>query len=186
MHFERSAVQTFFEHKLGCQNPERFVEHIDALISLKLSLNDSNVLADKIQEDIQGQFERSVLTLLQALVDISNGNFLWSAVKLYYSIFYALRVELHLKGLSIIRCNKVFTTSGATGLAVSRFNNKTAKGDHGIAIALATKHLSAVDILQGASIESINVYLWMKNLREIVQYKMRRPPELTGFNPFFL
>jgi len=117
-------------------------------------------------------------------VDIYNKNYLWSTVKLYYSVFYALKVELHLNGLSIVRCNQIFTTSAKSGSSVKKFNNKE-KGDHAIAISLMVKYLSDYDIMQSSQIDGTNVYAWMKNLREIVQYKMRRPPELTKFDPFY-
>lgn len=183
-HFNRSSVQTFFEKRVGCHNSTEFSSFLPQLAALSLNLSDESSLCDKIQEDIQGQFERSLLTLLQALLDISSKNYLWAITKLYYSIFYAIRCELHLNGLSIIRCRQVFTTDGRRGSKVKRFNNND-KGDHGIAIALITKHLAPYDIMQGASIDGINVYMWMKALREVVQYKMRRPPELTSFQPFF-
>jgi hypothetical protein len=184
MRFDRSAVQTFFESKVGCANPLEFSNYLDALTAIVLNLEDSNALIGRVQEDIQGQFERCALTLMQALVDISQKNYLWSAVKLYYATFYALRVELHLNGLSIVRCNQVFTTDAKRGSILKKFNNRE-KGDHGIAISLMTKKLAPYDIMQGATIDELDVYLWMKRLREIVQYKMRRPPELIGYDPFF-
>ncbi len=182
--FDRSAVQTFFENKVGCTDPTEFSSFLTDLTGVVLSLNESNDLVEKIEEDVQGQFERCSLTLLQALVDISQKNYLWAAVKLYYATFYALKAELHLNGLSIVRCNQIFTVRARQGERLIKFNNKE-KGDHGIAIALMTKQLSADDIMQGASIDGKNVYSWMKSLREIVQYRMRRPPELVNFDPFY-
>jgi hypothetical protein len=183
-HFERSAVQLFFEQKLGCDDPNNFTDFLDQLVQIQLTLADANTLADSAIADIRGQFERCALTLLQAIADLESGNRLWATVKLYYSVFYALRVELHINGFSMVRCGKVFTSDRKQGSLLKRYNNSE-KGDHGIAISLVTKHLSQTDILLDAKLEDKTTYLWMKNLREIVQYKMRTPPETVDYDPFF-
>lgn len=185
IHFERSAVQEFFERRVGCPAPDDFSQFLDKLSILKLSLSDSAILFDKVMLDAQAQFERCALTLFQALFDLESGNKMWAVVKFYYSVFYAIRAELHLNGLSIIRCNRVFTTDGKAGSSLVRYNNKKERGDHAIAIALMIKYLKDYDIMQAASVDGDNVYTWMKTRREIVQYKMRQPPEIFGYDPFF-
>lgn len=184
MHFDRSAVQEFFEQRVGCPNAETFADFVEPLAGIRLTMDDANALVESARADIQGQFERAALTLLQAIADIEVRNRLWATVKLYYSVFYALRVELHLNGLSIVRCGKIFTCDRKYGSTLTRYNNAE-KGDHAIAISLASKHLTGIDILLDAKIDGKSTYLWMKSLREIVQYKMRNPPETVGYDPFF-
>lgn len=183
-HFDRSAVQEFFEQRVGCSNPETFTDFVKPLAEVRLTLDDADTLAESARADVQGQFEKTALTLLQAITDIEVGNRMWAAVKLYYSVFYALRVELHLNGLSVIRCGKIFTCDRKHGSTLIKYNNSE-KGDHAIAISLTSKYLSGIDILLDAKIDGKNTYLWMKSLREIVQYKMRNPPETVGYDPFY-
>jgi hypothetical protein len=154
------------------------------LEALVLSLRDEQKLGERLDSDILGFFERQSLTLLQALVDLERGDRLWACVKLYYSIFYALRVELNLEGIAAIRGRKFYSCRCIQGNKVQQYNGKQT-GDHGVAIALASKHLSGQDILQSAKISDQLPYMWMKGLRETVQYKLRRPPEVDGFDPFF-
>lgn len=54
-----------------------------------------------------------------------------------------------------------------------------------MAIALARRFCSDSDILQSQTINGTSSYEWLKEVREAVQYKLRRPPELDNFDPFF-
>jgi hypothetical protein len=184
-HFDRSAVQEFFEQRVGCPSPEEFGDFVTPLADVRLTLDDAELLVQRVQEDVQGHFEKAALTLVQAIADLELGNRMWAAVKLYYSVFYALRVELHFNGLSVVRCgNSVFTCDQKHGSTLTRYNNRE-RGDHPISISLTSKHLSGIDILLDAKLDGKTTYLWMKTLREIVQYKMRSAPETVGYDPFF-
>lgn len=184
MYFERAATQTYLENEIGCNEPEKFLDYQDRLENFQFTLQQERDFSSCIEVDIQGFFERHCLTLIQAVKELEDGSRLWPMVKLYYSVFYAVRVELYLAGLAIIRCKKIYTASGRSQSKITRFNNNE-KGDHGLAFELMRKKIGQYDVLQTQNILDENVYLWIKNLREICQYKMRRPVELTNNDPFF-
>lgn len=183
-HFERSATQRFLEESVGCTDPADFSKYKQELEDFEFSLESQSRFVASVELDIQGQFERHCLALMQGATDLEQGNRMWAIVKLYYALFYAVRAELHLSGLSIVRCTRVYLVSGARGTKPMRFNNKE-RGDHGVTFEIMKKRVGEYDILQTQSIADRNVYFWMKDLREIAQYKLRRPVEVTNFDPFF-
>jgi hypothetical protein len=183
-HFERSATQVFLEQSVGCTDPAEFVDYIEKLEDFEFTLASEAKFATSVDLDVQGQFERHCLALMQGTVDLEAGNRMWAIVKLYYALFYAVRAELHLQGFSIIRCKRLYLVSGARGSRPSRFNNKE-RGDHGVTFEVMKKRVGEYDVLQTQSISGENPYFWMKNLREIAQYKLRRPVEISNFDPFF-
>jgi hypothetical protein len=182
--FERSATQLFLEKSVGCTEPSDFSNYMGKLENFEFTLGAEAEFASSVELDVRGQFERHCLALMQGATDLELGNRMWAIVKLYYALFYAVRAELHLSGLSIIRCTRIYLVSGARGSKPRRFNNKE-RGDHGMTFEVMKRHVGEYDILQTQSIADMNVYYWMKNLREIAQYKLRRPVEVTNFDPFF-
>ena len=180
----RSAVQEFFERKSGCADFSDFFNYSTQLEAVKLNLGDEQELFEHLSEDVAGFYERHVLTLLQAFADLERGDRLWACVKLYYSVFYALRVELNLNSIAVVRTNKFYSCLCKRGEQAKKYNGRQS-GDHGFVIDLCRRMLGDQDILQMASINETLPYFWLKSLRDTVQYKTRRPPELDGFDPFF-
>lgn len=184
-HSNRSAVQEFFEQKVGCADPTTFSLYLEKLTAIKLNLADVERLDFCVKSDIASQFERAALTICQAVNELDAGRTMWSAVKLYYAVFYLLRVELHLNGLSLVRCNQIFTAFSKHGSSVTKFKNKGERSDHAIAISLANKNLKDIDILLSSNVDGIDVYNWMKSLRDFVQYKLQKMPEVYEIDVFF-
>jgi hypothetical protein len=181
---KRSAVQEYIERRVGCVDPSLIYDYSDQLDALVFGLGDEEKLFDCLREDIQGYFERCTLTLLQALTDIEKGDRLWACVKLYYSVFYALRVELNLANIGVVRGRRYYSCNCKQGQKLKKYGgNQT--GDHGRVIDLNRRYLDGIDVLLSAGLEGGNPYMWLKNLRDTVQYRLRRPPEVTGVDPFF-
>lgn len=181
---KRSAVQEYIEQKVGCADPSLMPDYGEQLDALVFGLGDEQELFDRLREDIQGFFERCALTILKALIDIERGDRLWACVKLYYSVFYALRVELNLANIAVVRGKRYYSAECKQGQKLRKYSgNQT--GDHGRVIDLNRRYLQDSDILLSASVDGISPYMWLKNLRDKVQYRLRRPPEITGLDPFF-
>lgn len=181
---KRAACQRYFEELFGVSNADDLAAFRDDIRGRRLSLADENALRECADKDASASFERAALSLLQALCDLQNGDRLWAAVKLYYSVFYALRCELLLNHYITLRAGRVLIYECRQGELCRQYNGSSS-GDHGMAIALAKRYFSDSDVLQSQSIAGKLSYEWMKEVREIVHYRMRRPPELERFDPFF-
>lgn len=181
---KRAATQRYFEEKFGVASAGDLALFCDDIRSLRLTLADEQSLLDCLVDDAIASFERATISLFQALCDLQTGDRLWSAVKLYYSVFYALRCELFLEGYCTIRAGKVLIFDCRQGQKCSQYNGR-ASGDHSMAIVLSKRFFAANDVLQSQTIDGQSVYEWLKSVREVVHYQMKRPPELEDFDPFF-
>lgn len=185
MTFDRSAVQEYFEDVLECNDPLDMKGKSEALVNIILDRNYTGDLSRCIDIDISSLYERAIFTFFQGILDLDRGRETWAAIKLYYSVFYLLRAEMHLNGKSPVRCEKkLFLVKAEKGSKAERFNNDS-RGDHGIAIEVNKRFLRDSDLMQSAKIDEIDVYSWMKSIREDVQYKMRVMPELKNFPIFY-
>ncbi|WP_422055762.1 hypothetical protein [Sphingomonas sp.] len=181
---KRAATQRFFEEKYAVDSPEALSLYRDEMKDSQLTLSEVEELEECISIDIASSYERCAFTLYQAVSDLQAGDRLWASVKLYYSTFYALRAEILLANRVVVRAGRFLIVEGKRGAKFSQYNGN-AKGDHGVAIALSQRFCSAHDILQSQTINGAHSYEWLKSVRETVQYKLRRPPELHSFDPFF-
>ena len=181
---KRAATQRYFEEKYGVDSPEELSLYREDMRASSLTLSDEQDLEDCISVDIASSYERCAFTLFQAVSDLQRGDRLWASVKLYYSTFYALRAEILLANQIVVRAGRFLIIEGRRGAQFSQYNGG-AKGDHGVSIALARRFCSGHDILQSQTINDTPSYEWLKGVREAVQYKLRRPPELDNFDPFF-
>ena len=181
---KRAACQRFFEEKFGVETAEDLGLFRDELRGYRLTLSDEQSLRDCTDEDAKASFERAALSICQAVCDLQSGDRLWAAVKLYYSVFYSLKTEILLERYSPIRAGRILLFDCRQGKKCTQYNGK-ATGDHGLSIALAKRYFSSSDVLQTQTIDGASPYEWMKAVRETVQYRMRRPPELEQFDPFF-
>lgn len=184
MNFERSATQLFIEEALNCYDPANFHKYKIELENYEFNDAASNKFIECVDLDVQGQFEKCCLSLLLAIVELESGARMWPMINLYYSIYYAVKTELHLSGFSIIRCKAVYIASGKPRSNLGQFKSSE-RGDHPILMEMMVKKLGDQDVLQSQTISDTNVYHWIKRHREISQYKMRRPMELLNFDPFY-
>ncbi|AKQ42754.1 hypothetical protein CP97_12965 [Aurantiacibacter atlanticus] len=181
---KRAACQRYFEEKFGVSSPEDLAIFRDELRAHRITLADEQALRDHSDSDALASYERAALSLLQAVCDLQKGDRLWAAVKLYYSVFYSLKTEILLERYTPIRAGRVLIFDCKQGEFCKQYNGRSS-GDHGLAIALAKRYFSESDVLQSQSIDGIMTYEWLKSVREVVQYRLRRPPELEKFDPFF-
>ena len=181
---KRAACQRYFESKYSVESAEDLALFKDDLRAYRLTLFDEQSLSDCTDEDARASFERSAISLFQAVCDLQAGDRMWSAVKLYYSVFYALRSEILLEGFSTIRAGRVLIFDCKQGRLCRQYNG-SASGDHGMAIALAKRYFKDSDLIQTQTISGEQPYEWLKGVRETVQYRMRKAPELENYDPFF-
>lgn len=181
---KRAACQRFFESKFGAASPEELADFNRDLRKYRISLSDENALRECSVIDATACFERGSLSLFQAVRDLNNGDTLWAAVKFYYSIFYFIKSELFLDRLFVLRAGDPFIVHCRRGSDCKRYKGRFS-GDHALSLMLFERERRDDDIMLSQSIDGRSVYSWMKTVREDVQYKLRRPPEMEDFDPFF-
>lgn len=69
-----------------------------AVNSAVLSAGEASGLAFALQQDSRDYFQSAVISFADALRSVEEGFFSWATVKLYYSVFYALRARLAIAG----------------------------------------------------------------------------------------
>lgn len=90
-----------------------------------LSAPDASVLASALREDARDYYYSSCSTLAAAIQGLNSRLYTWSTVKLYYSVFYALRADLALRGFCIfyVRSSSLWVEASAGAIpALTREN----------------------------------------------------------------
>jgi hypothetical protein len=70
-----------------------------------LSASEAAVLASALREDARDYYYSACSTLAAAVQGLNLRLYTWSTVKLYYSVFYALRADLAIRGYCIFYVN---------------------------------------------------------------------------------
>src|SRR4051812_36482024 len=75
--------------------------HRKTAIARSLSSTEAATLASALREDARDYYYSACSTLAAGVQGINSRFYTWSTVKLYYSVFYALRAYLAIKGVCI-------------------------------------------------------------------------------------
>lgn len=174
MSFSRHLVQMYFEAKVGCTDVSQFKSYKSALETLIFSTADVESLRLLLLQDATSLYLKSLLTFTQALEGIVCKEFAWPIVKMYYSVFYAIRSEFAASGVVVVKCGQLFFTKNEAGASFSKIQNH---GDHQTYISLKGKlPVSAIardSLLDNKIVEDKDVYMWMCDNRERVNYRMK-------------
>lgn len=165
---KRLQTQTYFEHKLGCYNPQNFKQFLDDLKNYEFDITTVDDISPLLKLDGTDLFYKGMISLLQGLMDIKNNCHAWATVKLYYSVFYFIRTSLALNGFVIVKNNGFHCSPN---LKKSLFKKYNVRGDHKAAIKIYTEKLGDSDILLGNKIDNTDSYLWLMGRREEIQYR---------------
>jgi hypothetical protein len=95
------------------------------------------------------------MTLLQGVSGLARGEYSWSTVKFYYSLFYFMRAELATDGVAVLRCKSVYSLEMDVGQKPKRHNGARYRGDHIAATSLYTDRFIERDLLLTQTIDDI-------------------------------
>lgn len=169
--FERHGVQRYFENLLGCTTLEQWKNSKAVLKSYCLTSIDAGSLAPLLLQDSVALYIKALQTFSQALTAIQRSEFAWPIVKMYYSVFYAMRAELNASSVIVIKNGQLFYT---TNMAGNTFTSMQEHGSHQTYIKLRKTFPASVitrDSMLDNEIETgVDVYSWMCNNRERVNY----------------
>lgn len=176
--FERHSVQRYFENLLGCTTFEQWKNNKATLKAYELTAADTAALSPQLIQDSVALFIKALQTFTQALTALSRNEFAWPIIKMYYSVFYAMRAELYASSVIVIKNGQLFYTTNAEG---STFISIQEHGSHQTYIKLR-KTLPASVITRDAMLDNeidtgVDVYSWMCNNRERVNYHAKHFPD---------
>lgn len=171
MNFERHGVQRYFEGQLGCTNVTQWKSYKSSLAAFTLSASDAAAITPLLIQDSVALYIKAIQTFSQALAGLQRKEFAWAVVKMYYSVFYAMRCELHASSVIAVKNGSIFYTTNVAG---ATFNSIQEKGSHQTYIKLRRTLPASVishDTLLDNDIEAgVDVYSWMCFNRERVNY----------------
>ncbi|MCA1939485.1 MAG: HEPN domain-containing protein [Caenispirillum bisanense] len=136
-----------------------------------LSHYDVIILEEQLQADASRCLYSALISIADALRGVESGYYSWSAVKLYYSVFYSLRAALALSNVCIYYQG---TSPRWAQIRVGSLPQKPTKtggnNTHKVVLDLfAVKHEQSVILSQ--SIEELDPLKWMQKMREKFNYK---------------
>lgn len=171
MNFERHGVQRYIEGQLGCTDITQWKSYKSNLAAYTLSAADVATIAPLLTQDAVALYTKAIQTFSQALAGLQRKEFAWAVVKMYYSVFYAMRCELHASSVLAVKNGSIFYTTNVAGASFSSIQEK---GSHQTYIKLRKTLPASVishDTLLDNDIEAgVDVYSWMCSNRERVNY----------------
>ncbi len=168
--FNRNRAQLRCESILNCNLPEQW--HIAEFKNLQLNASQAWLLSTDLIEDSKDLYFKGILSFFEAIKSINEGLFSWATVKIHYSIYYFLRCTLAANGIAIIRQKSLFYLKAIDGEKPVTKGNRKYNTDHSGTINYYNELFSS-DILLSQTIDSINVYEWIMNRREQINYRER-------------
>ncbi|EFT9362512.1 hypothetical protein ACMX0H_000098 [Salmonella enterica subsp. diarizonae] len=172
MNFKRYLCQEFIESEVGCSDPTQLHQYKDRIDSLQLSTDKLSDLNNAIRTDSVDVFYKASVSFLESLFSLRRGHSSWAIIKLYYSIFYSLRAFLLLKGYAIFKNGKgeIYFLECIENATPVRISTKKIKGDHKTTIK-AFAELCKSHKLNTNTVDSISVFEWAVQCRELVNYR---------------
>lgn len=172
MNFNRYLCQEFIEAEVGCTDPSQLHLFKEKICNYRLMQGKISFLNDAVIGDACDVFYKSSLSFLEALFSLKRGHSSWAIIKLYYSIFYALRTHLLLGGYAPIKNGKgeFYIIKCEVNSSPLRISTKTVKGDHKTTIK-AFIEFYPNHKLNTNLIDSMNIFEWAMQCRELVNYR---------------
>lgn len=167
MIFKKYSSQLLFEDLINIPQIDRKSSRIN---NHYISPENYGEIKDKLKIDSLNHLDKAVVSIVESLFAIENNIYSWSTVKLYYSIFYLLRSSLAIKGHGAFRFQRDMFFIDINDLKFKKID-ALHKSDHKAVIYLQKKYYSDNDKLLSSLILDKDVYSWMAEQREYVNYK---------------
>ena len=120
--------------------------------------------------DMATFYYKAVMSLAEGIACVARKNYTWATIKLYYSTYFSLRASLLSRYYVLVRANRNLyyfeIKPGAVFLSPQKDNT-----DHGGTIEVYENIFGSSDFMCIDEIEGVSLLAWLKNCREIVNYK---------------
>ncbi len=181
--FNRNGAQVYYESLIGVNNPSELRSHSNDFKNHRLTQAEANRLTNVLKDDSSKFFFNGLECLLEGIRGTLLGNYSWSAVKLYYSIYYFIRASLAVNGYAIIRSDKTMYRLRACQNEQPLFpGGREYSSTHEGTIKHYKDVFLSADILLSNQIDGKDAYEWMKDVREIVNYRSEIFAEPNAFS----
>ncbi|GAB1141634.1 MAG: hypothetical protein Sw2PiBPW_00660 [Shewanella algae] len=134
------------------------------------SLIQCNNIKVELEKDCNSYIYSSLISFIDALNGLQNGFYSWPTVKLYYSVFYALRAYLGLNDICIFY---VGTKAFNINLNNQTNANKISGTTHKVVMELFKQNFQN-HVLLTQDIDQAHPFDWLTYLREYSNYKNPR------------
>ncbi|MGQ6014370.1 hypothetical protein ACUNG1_10180 [Serratia sp. IR-2025] len=174
MNSNRFECQKFIESELGCSDPALLKNFKDAFLAYSLPQGKVEELKNASKNDAKDLFYKSTLSYLEATYGIINNHSSWAIVKLYYSIFYSLRVILLLSNYAIFKSGSgdIFSLKIEENETPQKISTGSIRGDHKCTIKAFKEIFGDSEILNTNTIDDKNIFDWIMSYRELVNYRI--------------
>lgn len=170
--FKRNRVQEYLEKVIDPSYVPTRDKNALKLFKIKaegyrLSHIDCIVIDGLIKQDAYDYYYSATVSFINALEDIYLRNYSWSTIELYYTVYYLMRVELHLSNIALFRVAEHYNILTAAGESIKKIGNGNT---HESVIKLFKKYFPS-DLILLNKVDGEDSIDWLKNNREIVNYK---------------
>ena len=174
MNFDRFQCQKFIESELNCTDHEKLSDFKESFLAYTLTNDKLNIFIEKSKVDAKDLFYKASLSFLEATYGIVKGHTSWAIVKLYYSIFYTIRVILISSGYVVLKngTSEIFYLKLMEGEKPKKISNSKNKGDHKATIRAYKVLFENSAIINSNSIDDTHVLDWIMKYRELVNYRI--------------
>ena len=171
INFKRNRTQQKYESFIGISSVEELAQKKSIFKTHVLSREEANQLSILLKQDAMDFFHSATVSFSEGIDAIFAKRFSWATVKLYYSIFYLLRTSMACNGYALLRNCSMYRLKIASGESPYGTNNKKYNSTHGGTISHYKDIFSGSDILLTNLIDDVDVYQWMEDVRDIVNYR---------------
>lgn len=170
INFDRNNSQVLYESFIGADS-ESLWNKKDEFKNHRLTYEEKELLRDALKIDALNFFYNGILSFAEGIDAVFNKRFSWATVELYYSLYYLIRASLASKEIAMLRCKSMYRLFARTGEQPFSTGNKKYNTTHEGTISHYKDLFGQSDILLSNNIEGQDVYQWMMNAREIVNYR---------------
>ena len=174
MNFNRFQCQKYIEFKLGCSDYTALGDYKEQFIMYSLSHADVHEFEKKAKEDAKDLYYKALVTFLDATSGMHRGQSSWPIVKLYYSLFYSLRVFILCSGYVILKSGTrdIYGIKILAGEKPTKITTNKISGDHKATIHYFKKLFASSEAINGNTIDGKHVFDWIMSYRELVNYRI--------------
>jgi hypothetical protein len=170
INFDRNYSQVLYESFIGA-DMDNLMNKKDEFKNHCLTFGEVNQLNATLKTDAINFFYNGVLSFAEGIDAAYRKQFSWATVELYYSLYYLLRSSMASKGIAMLRCKSMYRLLARIGEKPFSSGSKKYNTTHEGTISHYKDIFGQSDRLLSNNIEDADVYQWMMNAREIVNYR---------------
>lgn len=170
MSINKCGSQLYFERMFtgSCGVPFRKISKAQ-YEQTALTKQQADDMTQLLENEIVAYYYKALLSYTESIPAVVNKLYSWATVRLYYSVFYAIKAYLACNNIAILRAErKLYYIKTKEGEFFKKCDDTT---DHKGTILTLCKVFKNTDMLLSNNIDDTNVYQWMMKRREEVNYK---------------